>query len=94
MPPNPAALASAVGMSREHLHRLFRAALGVTPGQYLRLCRVALARRRLRAGDRIAEVALACDFADQAHFSRWFRRYLGVTPRAFAAARPRAATEG
>jgi AraC-like DNA-binding protein len=84
--PDLAALARRVGLSREHLHRLFRATLGLTPGQYLRLTRMVVARRLLRRGDRIADAALACGFADQAHFSRWFRRYLGVTPRAFVAA--------
>lgn len=78
-------LAAQVGLSREHLHRLFRAELGMTPGLYLRLARIGEARVRLARGEPAAEVAHACGFADQAHFSRWFRRYLGVTPGAFAA---------
>jgi AraC-like DNA-binding protein len=30
-----------------------------------------------------AEVALACGFADQAHFTRAFKRIVGYTPGAF-----------
>ena len=74
-------------MSREHLHRLFRNTLGVTPGQYVRLSRIALARRLLRLGEPISAAAGACGFSDQAHFTRWFKRYLGVTPGAFAGGR-------
>ena len=33
-----------------------------------------------------AEVAADAGFADQAHLTRWFRRYYGVTPAAYRAA--------
>lgn len=85
--PDLAAIARTAGVSREHLHRLFRTTLGVTPGQYLRLSRIALARRLLRRGEPIIAAAGACGFADQSHFTRWFKRYLGVTPGAFAGRR-------
>jgi len=84
--PDLADVARVAGVSREHLHRLFRNTLGVTPGQYLRLSRIALARQLLRRGEPIIAAAGACGFADQAHFTRWFKRYLGVTPGAFAGA--------
>jgi AraC-like DNA-binding protein/quercetin dioxygenase-like cupin family protein len=82
--PDLAEIARVAGVSREHLHRLFRNTLGVTPGQYLRLSRIALARRLLRRGEPIIVAAGACGFTDQSHFTRWFKRYLGVTPGAFA----------
>ena len=37
-------------------------------------------------GGRLAEVATRLGFADQAHLTRWFRRYYGVTPGAYRAA--------
>ena len=85
--PDLADIARVAGVSREHLHRLFRTTLGVTPGQYLRLSRIALAQRLLRRGEPIVAAAGACGFTDQAHFTRWFKRYLGVTPGAFAGRR-------
>jgi len=74
------ALARELGVSREHLHRLFRAALGLTPMAYARLARIARAKALLSEGHAPAAVAAQCGFADQAHFARWFRRCFGVAP--------------
>jgi AraC-like DNA-binding protein/quercetin dioxygenase-like cupin family protein len=73
-------LAQRLGLSREHLHRLFRGLVGLTPGEYSRCARMHAAKRLLREGASLAEAAQASGFADQAHFSRWFRRIFGVTP--------------
>jgi len=75
-----AALAQRLGLSREHLHRLFRSVVGLTPGEYSRCARMHAAKRLLRDGASLADAAQASGFADQAHFSRWFRRIFGVTP--------------
>lgn len=80
-----AALARRAGMSREHLHRLFRKTIGLTPQEYARLARVARAKRLLLQGTTLSHAALECGFADQAHFSRWFKRIFGVTPAAYGA---------
>lgn len=74
------ALAKRLGLSREHLHRLFRRVVGLTPGEYSRCARMHAARRLLREGATLADAAQASGFTDQAHFSRWFRRIFGVTP--------------
>jgi len=75
-------LADACSVSREHFHRVTTRWLGVSPGDYLRAARMSRARRLLLGGESIAEAALACGFADQAHFTRWFRRCFGYTPGA------------
>lgn len=83
---DPGALARRVGVSREHFHRLFRTAVGMTPTHYARLARIDRAKALLREGLAAAEVAAQCGFTDQAHFSRWFRRCFGVTPGNYMAA--------
>jgi AraC-like DNA-binding protein len=78
------ALARACGLSAYHYLRVFSAALGVTPHQYLVRSRLRLAARRLAEGDQpITEVALDCGFADLSNFVRSFRRAAGASPRAF-----------
>lgn len=73
-------LAEAAGLSRFHLLRVFRAAVGTTPHGYLTDRRVAQAKRLLAGPLALAEVALACGFCDQAHFNRVFKGRVGVSP--------------
>ncbi len=62
--------------------RQFRALTGLAPHAWLARERLAQAREWLRTSSAtLTEVALACGFADSAHFSRSFRRQHGVPPR-------------
>lgn len=63
-----------------HLVRAFSRRFGLPPHRYLTGRRVDAARRLLLAGWPVAEVAAAVGFYDQAHLTRHFRRYLGVSP--------------
>jgi AraC-like DNA-binding protein len=78
-----AALAAANGHSRFTVYRSFQAVYGLSPSDYLRQCRLRLARAMLAAGRPAAQVAAATGFADQSHLTRWFGRYFGVTPAAY-----------
>jgi AraC family transcriptional regulator len=74
-------LAAAVGYSRSHFLRAFRATTGVTPHRYLLNRRIERARRLLGETDmRIAQVAYCCGFSSQAHFTLAFRKVCGLTP--------------
>ncbi len=61
-------------LSRYHLVRVFREAVGIPPYAYLRQVRVMRAKAMLASGQPIAEVALATGFTDQSHLHRWFKR--------------------
>jgi AraC family transcriptional regulator len=79
-----AAIARRVGVHPVHLARTFRAFFGCTPGDYVRERRCQRAAHLLSHTRRpIAEVALASGFADQSHFTRQFRRVIGVPPAEF-----------
>jgi AraC-like DNA-binding protein len=79
-------LAAAAGCSRYAVYRAFTQAYGLAPSDYQRQLRVRAARRLLSAGVSPARAAAEAGFADQAHLTRWFRRYYGVTPGAYRAA--------
>ena len=79
-------LAAVAGLSRAHMIRSFRREFFTTPHAFLTDIRIRQARKRLRAGQTPAEVAMACGFADQAHLTRHFKARTGVTPGQFRGA--------
>ena len=79
-------MASAAGLCVSHFSKLFTQCIGLSPHQYLVRCRLQRAKKlllTLEEGLSIAEVAGETGFADQAHFSRHFRRAYGASPLAF-----------
>ncbi len=79
-------LAAQSGFSAYHFARLFRQATGESPHQFVLRQRIEHAQRLLDEADLpLAQVAAACGFANQSHFTQVFKRYLGYTPRAYQA---------
>jgi AraC-like DNA-binding protein len=77
-------LATAAGVSRQHLMKLFRERGWPTPTQYLYGKRLEIALDWLsHTGLSIEEIALRCGFANAFHFSRKFRHAYGKSPRAW-----------
>jgi len=58
----------------------FRRSVGVAPHNWLIEQRIVLSKEKLR-DDRLSltDVAAECGFCDQAHFTRYFTRIVGVT---------------
>jgi AraC family transcriptional regulator len=77
-------LAAVAHVSPYHFARLFKNSTGLPPHQYVIARRVERAKELLRGGLlQLAEVATEVGFADQSHFTRHFKRLVGVTPRRF-----------
>jgi AraC-like DNA-binding protein len=79
-------LARAASLSPFHFSRLFHAAVGLTPCQYLWAYRLHQARLLLSVAGQarsIADVAAECGFADQTHLGRRFREAYGMSPLTF-----------
>lgn len=77
-------IADECGLSSSHFTRAFKASTGITPHCWLQTCRVDQAKALLgNVATPLAEIGLACGFADQSHFSRVFARIAGNTPGAW-----------
>jgi AraC family transcriptional regulator len=74
-------LAAAAGLSANHFLRVFKLATGETPYHFLRARRLERARQLLAASAMpLAQLALECGFANQAHFTAAFSREQGISP--------------
>lgn len=66
--------------------RAFKRSTGLPPHQYLTQRRIERARKLLlNTEPPLADVAILCGFADQSHFTKVFRRHMGVSPGSFRA---------
>lgn len=81
------ALETETGLDRYELARQFRRLLGTSPHRYLVMRRLEQAKRAMSAGSRLADAAVDAGFADQAHFTRHFRKAFGMTPGRWMALR-------
>jgi len=75
-------LAETVGVSQNHLIRLFRQDLQTTPVKYRDQLRIEHARHRFLIPETgVKEVALELGFVHLSHFSKWFKQHTGKSPR-------------
>jgi AraC-like DNA-binding protein len=77
-------LARECSLSAGHFARAFRHSTGLSPHQWLVQCRIDKAHGLLRDGRlSLAEIARACGFADQSHFTKAYTRLRGISPGAW-----------
>lgn len=77
-------LAEEVGISESYLRKMFIQQTRQSPKQYLQSIRVGHAKRMLMYTDMpMKEIAAACGYADEFHFSKMFKLAAGVAPTVF-----------
>lgn len=77
-------LARVAGLSMFHFSRVFKLSTGSTPYQYILDQRLARSRALLTQSTlSLAELSLACGFANQSHFTAAFTKAVGVSPGRF-----------
>jgi AraC family transcriptional regulator len=58
--------------------------MGISPHQYLLQQRVERAKQLLKQRNlSIVDIAFQCGFNSQSHFTRCFRKWTGITPKAY-----------
>jgi AraC-like DNA-binding protein len=76
-----ARVAEECGLSVRHFARAFRQSVGAPPRRWLRNLRIERAKELLHDVDlSLSDIALACGFADQSHFSRAFTAVVRLSP--------------
>ena len=74
-------LAALVNLSIGHFFRAFKVSFGASPLAYVMRHRMLRAQAIMASSEApLSRIALDCGMCDQAHFSRTFRRIIGVSP--------------
>lgn len=83
------AIATATGLSTRAVQKIFLREVGQSPSGFITRQRLARAAAMLEQGrgQTVTDIAYDVGFSDSAFFSRCFRRYYGVAPREWRAAR-------
>ncbi len=77
-------IAQAVGISQQHLDRIFRQEVGLSVNDYLNRLRIRRAQEYLvNTTDNVTLIAMRVGFNDAAYFTRVFRKLVGQSPSDF-----------
>ncbi len=78
-------MASAIGVTTNHLCRLFQSVFSTTPLKYLTNLRLNMAKRYLCSPDnwKVKEIATTIGFKDPSYFCAVFKKAEGITPEEF-----------
>jgi AraC family transcriptional regulator len=83
-------LSAQINLSRCHFAAQFKQSIGIPPHRYVSQQRIEKAKQLLRFSKEshslpIADIALACGFANQSHLTTTFKKHSGTTPKAYQA---------
>lgn len=77
-------LSGLTGMNKYHLLHSFTKQKGISPYSYLETVRINHAKKLLEQGEKPADVAFLTGFSDQSHFTNFFKKLIGLTPKQYS----------
>ena len=77
------ALSNLAGLSKYYLLHSFTKQKGISPYSYLEAVRIDKAKKLLAQGVAPIDAALQTGFSDQSHFSNFFKKFIGLTPKQY-----------
>lgn len=72
------------GYSKQYFCKWIKIETGVTFNEFLNAVRIHHARTCLAGGYLVEETAEQCGFSDPSYFTKVFKRFVGITPKAYA----------
>lgn len=82
-PPSLNSISAELGQTKENLIRRFKSHFGITPKSFLNNYRVEKAKRLLKSGKPIVDVAIEVGFSDQSQLHKAFVNYTASTPKQY-----------
>lgn len=82
--PRISTIADHLGVSQNHLYKVFRRVVRESPSRFLAMHRMKLAERALKQNKLlIGEIAESFGYGSVFHFSKVFKQYFGMSPQAY-----------
>ncbi|AQS06197.1 AraC family ligand binding domain-containing protein [Clostridium beijerinckii] len=76
-------LSNLTGLSKYYLLHSFTKQKGISPYNYLQTIRISKAKKILEQGIAPIDVAFKTGFTDQSHFTNFFKKLIGLTPKQY-----------
>ncbi|NRT36100.1 AraC-like DNA-binding protein [Clostridium beijerinckii] len=76
-------LSNLTGLSKYYLLHSFTKQKGISPYNYLKTIRIGKAKKMLEQGIAPIDVAFKTGFTDQSHFTNFFKKLIGLTPKQY-----------
>lgn len=76
-------LGAAVAWNPQHLQRIFKHMMGITPRQYAQARRIERFKEGLKAGESVTNAALDAGYSSSSRVYEQSRAYLGMTPSSY-----------
>ncbi|MEM6380370.1 MAG: AraC family transcriptional regulator [Bacteroidota bacterium] len=76
-------MASVVNLNKYTFNKHFKSATGMSPINYVLMQKVFQAKKFISSESCLTSLAYQFDFTDMAHFSKTFKRYIGISPKQY-----------